>query len=78
MVIPIGNIDSLGGNIYQVSVSEETLVGMNNTQGTIRLNIKNLKTQLGLMMDDFSIEFTPINLVTIDIPLPVIEEVWNE
>jgi len=78
MVIPIGNIDSLGGNIYQVSVSEETLVGMNNTQGTIRLNIKNLKTQLGLMMDDFSIEFTPINLVPIDIPLPVIEEVWNE
>lgn len=78
MVIPVGSITWLGGNIYQVNVSEETLVGMNNALDTIRLNIKNLKTQLGLMMDDFSIEFTPINLVPVDIPLPVVEEVWNE
>jgi hypothetical protein len=30
------------------------------------------------MMDDFFIEFTPTNLVPIEIPLPVVEEVWNE
>jgi len=51
---------------------------MNNAQGRVRLTIKNLKTQLGLMMDDFFIEFTPVNLVPIEIPLPVVEEVWNE
>jgi hypothetical protein len=78
LVIPVGEIIHLGGNIYQVSVSEETLVGMNNSQDTVRLTIKNLKTQLGLMMDDFSIEFTPVNLIPIEIPLPVVEEVWNE
>lgn len=78
LVIPVGSMVSLGGNIYQISVSEETLVGMNNAQETIKLTIKNLKTQLELMMDDFYIEFTPTNLVPIDIPLPVVEEVWNE
>lgn len=78
MVIPVGSVTHLGGNKYQVSVSEETLVGMNNAQGSVRLTIKNLKTQLGLMMDDFFIEFTPVNLVPIEIPLPVVEEVWNE
>ena len=78
MVIPVGNVTHIGGNKYQASVSEETLVGMNNAQGNVRLTIKNLKTQLGLMMDDFVIEFTPVNLVPIEIPLPVVEEVWNE
>lgn len=78
MVIPVGSVESLGGNIYKVSVSEETLVGMNNAEEDIRLTIKNLKTQLGLMMDDFSVEFTPRNLVPIDIPLPIVMEVWNE
>ena len=78
MVIPVGNVTHIGGNKYQASVSEETLVGMNNAQGSVRLTIKNLKTQLGLMMDDFVIEFTPVNLVPIEIPLPVVEEVWNE
>ena len=72
------SVTHLGGNKYQASVSEETLVGMNNAQGSVRLTIKNLKTQLGLMMDDFFIEFTPVNLVPIEIPLPVVEEVWNE
>lgn len=78
MVIPVGSVTHLGGNKYQASVSVETLVGMNNAQGSVRLTIKNLKTQLGLMMDDFFIEFTPVNLVPIEIPLPVVEEVWNE
>lgn len=78
MVIPVGSIEHLGGNIYKLRVSEETLVGMNNAEASVRLTIKNLKTQLGLMMEDFSVEFIPINLVPIDIPLPVVTEVWNE
>ena len=73
----VGSVTHLGETSI-ASVSEETLVGMNNAQGSVRLTIKNLKTQLGLMMDDFFIEFTPVNLVPIEIPLPVVEEVWNE
>lgn len=52
-MIPIGNVSQLGRNKYRISVSEETLVGMNNSQGSVRLTIKNHKTKLGLMMDDF-------------------------
>ena len=78
VVIPVGSITYLGENKYQVSVADDTLVGMNNAPGSVKLTVKNLITQLGLMMDDFSIEFIPINLVPVEIPLPVVEEVWNE
>lgn len=78
LVIPVGSIMNLSENIYQVSISDETLVGMNNAIDTIRFNILNLKTQLGLMIDNFYIEFAPVKLVPIYIPLPVVEEVWNE
>ena len=59
--------------------NNRTITDIERNQGEAILNIvAEVNPELFFDMDDFFIEFTPVNLVPIEIPLPVVEEVWNE
>ena len=78
--IPIGisAVESIGKYKYRAHVDGIVEAGMNNILGDVRLTIAGAINPVGYVCDTTFKDFTPINLVPEFIPLPIVEEVWNE
>ena len=76
--IQISSLESLEDNKYRVSVDNVIDTGIHNVFADIQATITGAVNPASYAYETFSTEFTPINLVPKDIPLPNVLEVWNE
>ena len=76
--IGISSIDKVNDHTFIAYVSDIVESGINNILGDIKININNVANPAGYIYENMEEEFTPINLVPEDIPLPEVLEVWNE
>ena len=77
-VIPMTNVQSLGDNKYRLIASDVVESGFNNVLGDIKIDITNVINEAGYTYENMSYTFTPTNLEPSFIPVPEVEEVWNE
>lgn len=76
--IGISSIDKVSDHTFIAYVSNIVESGINNILGDIKININNVANPAGYIYENMEEEFTPINLVPEDIPLPEVEAIWNE
>lgn len=76
--IGISSIDKVNDHTFIAYVSDIVESGINNILGDIKININNVANPAGYIYENMEEEFTPINLVPEDIPLPEVEAIWNE
>jgi len=75
--LPVGNITMTDSTHITVEIGIASEIGMNNSED-VTVTLSNTLNEAGYSFDTFNETFTPINLVPIAIPLPIVEEVWNE
>jgi len=75
--LPVGSIIMTDSTHITVEINEASEIGMNNSED-VTVTLSNTLNEAGYSFDTFNETFTPINLVPVAIPLPIVEEVWNE
>lgn len=80
--IPVAYVEEVVGSggfqfdIYIDDVAAE--FGLNTVQQTVQVTVSNAVNEAGYTHDTMVDEFTPVNLVFPDLPLPEVEVIWNE
>jgi len=75
--LPVGSIIMTDSTHITVEIDIESEIGMNNSED-VTVTLSNTLNEAGYSFDTFNETFTPINLVPVAIPLPIVMEVWNE
>lgn len=52
--------------------------GLNEVEANVILSVSSFMNEAGYWYDAISQEFTPVNLIPPDLPLPVVSNIWNE
>lgn len=75
----IGSIVAESDTNFNVFIDETMHVnGINDVEGDIQITIEGITNEAGYDYDTIVQEFTPTNLKPSFIPVPEVEEVWNE
>lgn len=80
--IPVKSIEEVSGSggfqfdVYIDDVAAE--FGLNTVQQTVQVTVLGAINEAGYTHDTMIEEFTPVNLVFPDLPLPEVEAIWNE
>ena len=75
--LPVGSITMTDSTHITVEIDIASEIGMNNSED-VTVTLSNTLNEAGYSFDTFNETFTPINLVPVAIPLPIVMEVWNE
>jgi hypothetical protein len=80
--IPVESIEEVsgsGGFQFDVYVDDVAIeFGLNTVQQTVQVTVSGAVNEAGYTHDTMVEEFTPVNLVFPDLPLPEVEAIWNE
>jgi hypothetical protein len=80
--IPVSSVEEVVGSggfqfdVYIDDVAAE--FGLNTVQQTVQVTVSGAVNEAGYTHDTMVEEFTPVNLVFPDLPLPEVEVIWNE
>jgi hypothetical protein len=80
--IPVSYVEEVVGSggfqfdVYVDDVAAE--FGLNTVQQTVQVTVSGAVNEAGYIHDTMVEEFTPVNLVFPDLPLPEVEVIWNE
>lgn len=75
----ISNIDSISKTEFNIYIDDTVHeFGMNISKGNIEIRITEAYNAAGYVYDSIIQEFTPLNLDMPDLPLPIVEGIWNE
>jgi hypothetical protein len=75
--LPISTVTLSDQKTLRLEIDSASEVGLNNSE-SIKVTIQGGTNQAGGTFGPFDETFDPVNLVPVDIPLPILEEVWNE
>jgi hypothetical protein len=80
--IPVSHVEEVigsGGFQFDVYVDDVAAeFGLNTVQQTVQVTVSGAVNEAGYTHDTMVEEFTPVNLVFPDLPLPEVEVIWNE
>jgi hypothetical protein len=80
--IPVSYVaEVVGSGGFQFDVYVDAVAaefGLNTVQQTVQVTVSNAVNEAGYTHDTMIEEFTPVNLVFPDLPLPEVEVIWNE
>lgn len=75
----VEEVEGSGGFQFDVYIDEEAAeFGMNTVLQTVAVEVSDAWNEAGYLHDTMMGEFTPLNLVFPDLPLPEVEVIWNE
>lgn len=80
VAIPIKSVTAVeDGYIYDVLIDDTLLeFGINIVEGNVGIVLTGMTNEAGDLYDRIEEQFTPVNLVFPDMPLPEVEAIWNE
>ncbi|WP_392654719.1 hypothetical protein [Dehalococcoides sp. THU4] len=82
VAIPVDHVEEVVGSNgfnYDIYIDDLTAeFGMNTVLGDIRVTAQGGVNEAGYTYPNLVYEFTPVNLVFPDLPLPEVEAIWNE
>lgn len=80
--IPVSYVEEVvGSRGFQFDVYVDDIAaefGLNTVQQTVQVTVSDAVNEAGYTHDTMVAEFTPVNLVLPDLPLPEVEAIWNE
>ena len=80
--IPVEYVEEVpgsGGFQFDIHIDENAAeFGLNTVQQTVQVTVLGAVNEAGYPHDTMVEEFTPVNLVFPDLPLPEVEVIWNE
>lgn len=77
-LIAMTSVEKIDDFNFKLHVSDIVESGINNITGDIKISITNVKNEAEKVYENMVESFTPINLVPTHIPLPEVDEIWNE
>lgn len=79
-VLPIKSVTAVEeGYEYEVLVDDTLLeFGINIVDGNVKIILTGMTNEAGYSYEIIEEQFTPVNLIYPDLPLPEVEAIWNE
>lgn len=76
--IQMASVQKIDDFTFRLTASDVIENGFNDVLGDIKIDITNVINEAGYTYENMSYTFTPTNLEPSFIPVPEVEEVWNE